>query len=177
MNCYILTGGRSRRMGTSKRSMFLDRVVAAALPVFDELVAVERADGTKLPGLRTIFERAHVDEAPIFGVARALEDARGDAFLLAVDYPLVTPEVLAFLRDERRVPEWNGHPQPLCAVWSADARARVESAIATGRFDLRGVCEREMIGEAALRARFPGEPLLNVNTPEELQEAERSHGW
>ena len=176
MNCYVLTGGRSLRMGKSKTSLFLDRVVAAAAPLFDEVVAVERAGAAPIAGLRTIHERAHLHEAAIFGVARSLEDARGDAFLLAVDYPLVTPELLELLRDERRVPVWNGQPQPLCAVWTEAARARVEEAIAAGRFDLRGVCEQEMIGEASLRSRFRGEPLMNVNTPEELEEAERSYG-
>ena len=38
VNCYILTGGRSERMGQSKTELFLARVVAAATPLFDDVV-------------------------------------------------------------------------------------------------------------------------------------------
>ena len=35
MNCYILIGGRSRRMGRPKEELFLDRVARAAAEVFE----------------------------------------------------------------------------------------------------------------------------------------------
>ena len=37
-----------------------------------------------------------------------------------------------------------------------------------------GVVAGEQVEE--LRARFAGEPLMNVNTPQELEEAERIYG-
>ena len=86
-------------MGASKVELFLHHIVAAARPVFDEVVAVDRAGGSQIPGIRTIFEEPHEGEAAVFGVVRALQDARGRAFLLAVDYPLVTGDVLRYLRD------------------------------------------------------------------------------
>jgi len=161
MNCYILTGGRSKRMGRSKAALFFDRVAAAARPVFDDVIAVDRAEG---------------EQAPIFGVARALRDGGERAFVLAVDYPLITSDVLRFLRDRGGVPVWNGEPQLLCAVWEGGLLPAIEARIAEGRFDLRGLVERGMIEEAELRARFRGEPLMNVNTPEELEAAERWYG-
>ncbi|HEX8170168.1 MAG TPA: molybdenum cofactor guanylyltransferase [Thermoanaerobaculia bacterium] len=176
MNAYVLAGGRSSRMGVSKTELFLERVVAAARPLFDELVAVQRPRGESVDALRTIDEEPHDADGPIFGVARALRDARADCFILAVDYPLVTTAVLRFLRDERRVAQWNGRAQPLCAVWPYASLRALEERIAARRFDLQGLPEAEMIGEALLRARFPGEPLLNVNTPEEWQVARRLHG-
>lgn len=166
MNAYVLIGGRSQRMGVSKAELFLDRVVAAASPVFEEVIAVQRADGERA-NIRTIFEEPHEHEGAIFGVACALRDARDDAFVLAVDYPFLTPEVLRHLRNDGRVPIWDGQPQPLCAVWRIDALPRIEERIARGAFDLHGLLEREMIAEGELRARFVGEPLRNVNTPEE----------
>ena len=98
-----------------------------------------------------------------------MRHANGDAFILAVDYPLITSDVLRFLRDERRVPMWKEREQMLCAVWPASALQTIEQRIAAKRYDLRGAIDREMIGEDELRARFPGEPLANVNTPEELE--------
>ena len=165
----MLIGGRSRRMGESKAALFLDRIVAAARPVFEEVIAVQRCGGDPGHGVRTIFEEPHEDEGAVFGLVRALQDARGRCFVLAVDYPAITSEVLAFVRDRGGVPVWNGQPQPLCAVWDAEALPRIERRIAAGALDLHGLLEQEMIPESELRARFRGEPLSNVNTPEELR--------
>ncbi len=157
-------------MGESKVGMFLDRVVGTAREVFDEVIAVDRlaVGGWRL---RTIFDQR---EGAIFGVVRALDDARGKAFLLAVDYPLITSDVLQFIRDREGMPEWNGQPQPLCAVWDSAWLPRIEERIARGELDLRGAFESDIIiAESELRSRFSGEPLLNVNTPEEWERAQR----
>ena len=164
MNCYVLTGGRSQRMGTSKARLFLPRILAAAKPVFDDVIAVDyRSDVI----------------APIFGVQWALRAAGARCFILAVDYPLITPEILADLRDRGGVPMWNGQPQPLCATWSPTLLPLIDRRIEEGRLSLIGLIAEakvEIIAESELRARHPGEPLMNVNTPEELAEAERLYG-
>jgi molybdopterin-guanine dinucleotide biosynthesis protein A len=173
-------------MGSSKTELFLDRVVAAASPVFDEVLAVNRHDAEPLR-IRTIFEDAHDGEGALFGIARALADARGKCFIIAVDYPLITAELLQFLvlqfeesSAPALVPEWDGQPQPLCAGWDADlALPIVEQRLATGECELRSLIADAgavMIPEAELRARFPGEPLMNVNTPEQLAAAEKWYG-
>ena len=169
-------------MGNSKAALFLDRVVAAARPVFDEVLAVHRADGEPLP-LRTIFEDPHEGEGAIFGIERALRDARGKCFVIAVDYPLVTTELLHDLatrfeasQDAALVPEWDGHPQPLCAAFDASLLPLLQKRIAAGSFDVKGLlteAHAQVIPEAELRALYAGEPLMNVNTPEELEAAEK----
>jgi len=187
MNCYLLVGGRSSRMGRPKLNIalagatFLDRVLAAATPVFDRIIAVQRAGGDAPEGLATIFEPTRETQAPVFGVWRALEDAGGRCFILAIDYPLMTSEVLRYIagrasqsRAEMVVPRWNGKLQMLCAGYSAALLPRFEPRIASGQLNLRGLSDDvEVIEEDDLRARFDGEPLMNVNTPEELREAAR----
>ena len=158
MNCYILVGGRSRRMGTSKAALFLDRVVAAARPVFDEVIAVQRPDGEAM-AIETIFEAPHEDDGPIFGIVAALRHAGARCFILGVDYPFITSEALRILRDDGRV----AAAQPLCAVWDPATLPRLEERIAGGRRDLHGLWEQGMIDESVSRA------LRNVNTPEELE--------
>ncbi len=176
MIAYVLVGGRSSRMGRSKTELFLPRILTAARPLFEEVVAVQRFGGDAVDGVRTIFEEAHEGDGAIFGVARALGEAYARAFILAVDYPLITTDVLRFLADDGRVPVWNAQPQPLCAVWHSSLLPRIEERIASRRFDLQALRERDIIPEPVLRARFPGEPLLNVNTPEELMRAEKLNG-
>ncbi|HET7435371.1 MAG TPA: molybdenum cofactor guanylyltransferase [Thermoanaerobaculia bacterium] len=185
MNGYVLTGGRSRRMGQSKTALFLSRVVAAAQPVFDSVIAVQRFGGEACE-IETIFEEPHEEEAPLFGVVRALQHARGRCVILAVDYPLLSSPFLAFLRARVEasaaplvVPEWDGVPQMLCAGYDAALLPLLKRRIARGELDLRGLIAEagaEMIRETELRARFGGEPLMNVNTPEEREQAEGLYG-
>lgn len=157
MKCYILVGGRSRRFGRSKADAFLDRIVAAAKPVFDDVIAVQRPGGEAMP-IETIFEEPHDDDGPIFGIAAALRHANAPCFILAVDYPFITSDVLRALRDDGRV----AAGQPLCAVWDPARLPEIEARIASGRRDLHGLWEEGMIDASLLHA------LKNVNTPEDL---------
>jgi len=188
MIAYLLAGGRSRRMGRSKLdlpfggSTFGALAAEAASAAFERVIAVQRCDGTPVHDIETIYECEHPDAAPIFGVARALDDARGKCFILAIDYPLMTSALLRFLRHRfidddapMLVPMWRGRAQMLCAGYSSDLLPLVLARIHAGRFDLRGLIEEvgaSVVGEDVLRARFEGEPLMNVNTPAELEEAE-----
>lgn len=187
MNAYVLVGGRSRRMRTAKTDLFLPRVVAAARSVFDGVIAVQRPGGEAVGAIPTIHEDPHEGEGPMFGVARALRDAAGRCFILAVDYPLITTALLRYLRDafERSaaaaiVPVWNELPQPLCAGYDASiVLPLVEERLGVGDLAMRRLIAdagAEMITEAELRSRFEGEPLLNANTPDDLQEATRRYG-
>jgi len=178
MNCYILIGGRSRRMGRPKTELFLDRVVRAATEVFEDVIAVQRFGG-EAASIPTICESPHDDQAPVFGVACALAHARERCFILAVDYPLITAAILRHLRErfERSrallvAPVWSGKTQMLCAGYAPELLARIEQRLAAKRYDLRGLAgedEANIIAEDELRAMFAGEPLMNVNTPEEEQ--------
>lgn len=187
MDCYVLIGGRSQRMGEPKIALpfagttFLGHVVAVAAEVFAHVIAVQRPDGEPVRGVETIFESPHEWEAPIFGVHRALQHAGARCFVVAVDYPLIRADVLRFLqerfeqsRSSMLVPVWNGVPQVLCAGFSPGLMMSVELGIASRRFDLRSIAVgAETVAEDLLRSRFPGEPLMNVNTPEDLAEAQR----
>lgn len=162
-------------MGRSKTGLFLDRVVAAAEPAFDEVVAVQRADGEPL-SIRTIREWPHPANGPVFGVARALEDAAGSAFILAVDYALVTTAVLADLRRRFEVsaaamfvPVWREIPQTLCAGYAWGTLPLILRRIEERKLDLLGL----MNVAGAHTFPFDGCELTNVNTQAELEEAER----
>jgi molybdopterin-guanine dinucleotide biosynthesis protein A len=143
-------------MGRSKAELFLDRIVAAARPVFDEVIAVQRPGGEAM-NIPTIFEEPHEADGPIFGIATALRHAQAPCFILAVDYPLITSDVLRLLRDDGRVADG----QALCAVWDPSRLPEIERRIAAGRRDLHGLWEQGIIGL--------GTPLSNVNSAEDLE--------
>ncbi|HEY3055609.1 MAG TPA: molybdenum cofactor guanylyltransferase [Thermoanaerobaculia bacterium] len=175
MNCYILTGGRSTRMGQSKTALFLDRISAAATAAFDRVIAVQRHNMERLR-IETIFEEPHEVEAPVFGVVRALEHCDARCVILATDYPLITTALLRDLRSRFEssgaplfMPVWRGAPQPLCAGYSADLLPILRRRISEGKLDLRGLLDEV----PAATVEIEGNELLNVNTPAEMEEAER----
>lgn len=187
MNCYLLVGGQSSRMGRPKANLkiagltFLERTVAVCERVFDETVAVQRFQQPNVTGVRTIFEDEHAHHAPIFGVIRALEDSGSRAWVLAIDYPLLTPEALAYFAESFQradsdcwVPEWDGKQQMLCAGYSESLLSRFRYAVSAGNFSLRGAVEGSMLvspSEQELRARIAGEPLFNVNDEADYERA------
>lgn len=186
MNAYVLVGGESRRMGRSKSMLFLERIASAARPVFGEVIAVARADGRECEGVPTIFETPHDEIAAIYGLQRALQHAAGaKCVVLAVDYPLITSAFLAWLADRFEASndamlatEWDGRLQPLCAGYdAAQVGPLVDARIREGRYDLSGLASAAaaaIVREEQLRAIFPGELLMNVNTPEELTRMEKN---
>ena len=166
-------------MGSDKALLELDgvsfaqRVVNAAAGVFDEVVLVGK-DHAEIGGTRAIRDTADLPPAAISGVITALRDAASERnWILAVDYPLLTADVLRFLaqrfaaaESEMVVPVWDGEPQLLCAGYSVKLLPRLESMIALNRFRLRDLVEQsnaQLIDESELRRRFGGEPLRNVN--------------
>lgn len=191
MNCYVLTGGLSSRMKRDKRELqirgrrFLDLVAGAAAPVFDEVVEVRRSLHSEAT-LRAIVEPDHEGTSPLYGIRAALADATTRAWILAVDYPLITAPVLQILRDrfdesdaDLLVPMWEGRPQMLCAGWSVSLLVEIQQRIEEENLRLRGLLDRPgvcIIPERWLRQRFPGEPLMNVNRPEQLESIRRTMG-
>ena len=193
MRCYVLAGGPSSRMGHPKETLelegrtFLQLAAGAAASVFDEVVVV----GKKRLGsgsLRSILDD-RPEHAPIFGIDRALRDLeeRGETrgWILAVDYPTISPSLLGFLRAEFEsieaelvVPMNGGFAQMLCAGYSTSLRPLIETRIRQGDYALRPLlqlCRARVIDEATLTSRLPGSNILNINTPEDLERLRRTH--
>jgi len=188
----VLAGGRSSRMGRDKAPLtlpdgrtalgaVLDAASAVASPV---LLAVDTAMHAALlqPAIGDRDVRLLLDEQPGSGPLAALARAMGASaapllLALAVDMPLVRPELLRLLAV---VPRVGGVEQPLCAAYAATLAPRVEAALATGRRDLRAL----FVGPGI---RFLDEPDLrhadsdlrsfaSANTPEEWAAILRAFG-
>lgn len=188
MNCYLLIGGDSRRMGTPKASLvlrgepFLERVAHAAERAFERVIAVQRHGRKESAVVETIVEPLRKHEGVAAAILTALEHAGGErVWIVGVDFPLVSPGILQFLRKwfeeapaaDILVPEWSGEPQYLCAGYDWRSVPAFQAAIEKGELSLRKIAARvhtEFVPEGLLRSRFSGEPLRNVNTPSEYDE-------
>ena len=180
----MLTGGASRRMGTTKALIEIDGVpmasrVAAALRVAgcsSVLAYGGNPDELAPLGLPVLADR-YPGSGPLGGVLGVLElfeahEPRPDGvFVVACDLPALTGADLDALvkgaGDRSRVDvvvARTSSIEPTCAIWRLSAIERVRRSFDDGERALHSVIERldshEVdIDPAALR---------NINTPEEL---------
>jgi len=174
---FVLTGGRSSRMGRDKAllpiegSVLVERTaerVRAAAGCVTLIGAPERYAHLGLPVAADLIE----DCGPMGGLYTALKIGRADwNLLVACDMPGLTAEFLRELLDAARqcggaclVPQTESGLHPLCAIYHRRAEGAVASAIEHKRFkmhDLLKVLEAESfpVVEASM--------LENVNTPVE----------
>lgn len=178
-------------MGTSKSHLelegrrFIDRIAEAAAPVFDRVIAVTRHGEPPWDAIETIYEEPHNEPSALYGIRQALNHGGDRVWILASDYPLVTTELLEYLRSQFErshasilVPVWHGHPQLLCAGYSRGLRDMLDERIRSGKLRIRellAVAEAEQVDEDELRLQFHGEPLWNINAPDELERLRRDY--
>lgn len=190
MNCYILCGGKSSRIGRPKQGLtigdrtFLEAVHHEASSVFDRVIAVTKA-GRDAGGLPVIHEAETDLTAPILGLARASEDAGEEPFFaLAVDYPLMRADLLRFLCERLEAttadiiaPRFGGKVHVLCAAYRPAVSRSLADKIARQDYRLQGLLDLHAaeIVEPGELTPF-GDALLNVNTTEDLEKAKTIHG-
>ena len=140
-DAYILIGGRSSRLGTDKagveiggktllrrsvdavrKGLELSRITAVA--AYEAQFAID-AIVADVPFIFDLYE----NRGPLGGLHSALADAKTPwIFMLACDYPFVSPELIKMLSEKIDhkygciVPEQNdGRLQPLCGFYKVDA--------------------------------------------------------
>ncbi len=100
-----------------------------------------------------------------------------DAIVAACDMPLINPDLLRLLAEERSgdttVPIYGGRPQPLPAVYSLSALGVMKDMLYSGDRSLTKLLEKvdtRYVGEGEVRSIDPeGRSFININTAEDLQ--------
>jgi molybdopterin-guanine dinucleotide biosynthesis protein A len=185
---FVLAGGQSSRMGADKAFVQLDgrtlleRALELAAAVAPEVCIV--GSQHKFGMLGRVIEDLFPDHGPLGGIHAALRASSTDCnLILAVDMPFVEARFLGYLLEQARrtnamvtVPRAGGGWQPLCAAYRRPFSAVAESALRAGRnkidplfvqVEMRVVEEQEL-----LEHNFAVEMFRNLNTPEELKEAQ-----
>lgn len=198
----ILAGGFSTRFDDGDKAVasvagtpMIRRVVSSVVPVVDELVVNARTDQRSaieqaLEDLGTTYRFAfdeEIDRGPLEGMAIGLEDVSAEyTVVLACDMPFVERAFVEYLFEraagaEAAIPVESGPErdwlQPLQAVYET------ESTLRTTRDALASGIESPVTAVDRLeyeRVVVPGDwgandvwTLKNVNTLDELREAER----
>jgi len=150
-----------------------------------ELIVVSNAADAAswLPGVPAIPD-TRPERGSLVGLHTALTHAAGDMLVVAWDMPFVSADLLRLIHDHRRagtcavVPEGPAGPEPLCALYTPSALPPVTAAIDAGNLRFTDMLaslpsyERIPLG-AVLALGEPARLFFNVNTPDDLAEAER----
>ncbi|MBI4343980.1 MAG: molybdenum cofactor guanylyltransferase [Euryarchaeota archaeon] len=192
-SCIVLAGGRSRRMGTDKKSVelggktFLERVVESARGVCGEVIVsvASETQRREVEGMALGGAAAVVDEegpiGPLGGLLTALKRCTGEyALVLTCDSPALRSGVLRQMLEEigdhdALIPRDGDRIHPLQALYRTDPfLAACEEAMGRGIRDVKGAVARmadvRYISVEEFRAQ--DRELLtffNVNTPGDLE--------
>jgi molybdopterin-guanine dinucleotide biosynthesis protein A len=170
-------------MGVDKASIewggttLVDRAVAVLAETCGEVMV---AGGSVAPAGVTLVP----DTTPGAGPAAGLDGAYGLAngrplFVLAVDMPLVDSAVVMTLtadpigEDAVRIPVAGNRDQPLCGLYGGSVDSVVTAVLDSGDRSMAQILKRVATVE---RVPIDPEKFLNVNTPDDLDEALRRSG-
>jgi molybdopterin-guanine dinucleotide biosynthesis protein A len=190
ITAFILTGGKSTRMGTDKAFVVLEgrtllaRMLELARSVTSDVRIV--GDSAKYAPFAPVVEDIFPGCGPLGGIHAALEASQADLNLvLAVDVPFASLALLLYLIQRARespdavvtAARAAGGWQPLCAIYRRAFVSGAEKALREGRYKidaLFGEAHTQVITEQELEtAGFAPRVFRNLNTPEELAEAQR----
>lgn len=175
--------GRDKALLTIDGRSFVERIVEAARPVSNAMTIVGRNE--PIAGTEAIDD-LRPGLGPLAGIETALDVCRtSHALIIACDLPFVTTEFLQFLvaRSHKNpeaaiVPlDGDGRVSPLCAIYPASAQALASELLDRGERMPRSLL-MQIPADLVAASEFAhlsssGLFLSNVNTPEDLADAER----
>jgi len=185
---FILTGGKSTRMGVDKAFVeiggrtLLARALDSARSVTPDVRIV--GDPAKFLPYAPVVADVFRGCGPLGGIHGALRASPAELnVILAVDVPFVSPALLQYLTERARasvatvtVVHAGGGWQPLCAVYRREFADAAEIALRAGRYKIDALFEptrTQSITEQELEsAGFSPKMFRNLNTPEELKAAD-----
>jgi len=188
---FLLTGGRSSRMGTNKAFLgfgaqtLLHRALSSLKSVCDDVLIV--GDPVVFSDFGPVIQDLFPGCGPLGGIHAALQHSSADLnLMLAVDMPFVSPELLRFLLSAAAatnatvtVPRTGKGFQPLCAVYRREFVEAAEANLRTGKYKIDASFSSlplRIVEESELAAAgFSEKNFFNINTPEDRTAADDLH--
>ncbi|HSE20520.1 MAG TPA: molybdenum cofactor guanylyltransferase [Pyrinomonadaceae bacterium] len=187
---FILAGGSSSRMGRDKAQLriaeqtFSERIAGELLTFTDKVTMI---GGATVPERVSAATDVFRGVGALGGLHGALSACQSEwALVVACDLPFVTRELFAKLAmtrgdSEAVVPvQEDGRPQPLCALYRRNPCLEVATSLIEGGkrrpLDLLDRVKTKWIPFAELKLlNHATEFFVNINTPEDYDEATRKH--
>ena|ERR1700682_219266 len=184
VSLVILAGGLSRRMGRDKAALpagdgtLIEHLARRLAPVVDETIVAGGSGWGNLPGVRTVDDR-YAGLGPLAGIHAGLRAARYRyVWVVGCDLPDADPGMAALLAGlagdyDAVVPQIDGEPQGVCALYDRALATRIEDLLAAGERRVK-----MLLAASNVRYVTPDElrvvdPELrsfrNINTPADYQ--------
>ena len=180
INAYILTGGKSRRMKTTKSLVQLngksltENVYENLNKVFKDVYVVGKEN--HFPNYNFVSDLEPV-QCPLNGIITALENSQKDwIFAIACDLPFITSSTINYLfaqfelKEQIVLPKINDRLQPLCAFYNKSVLNHFKNAIMLGHYSLILSFDQLLVNKVAVDNKFEDQ-FLNINYPEDLERA------
>lgn len=185
----VIAGGQSRRMGGVEKAFvsvggvsLLERVISRVAPQVDDVIINGNGDASRFFHLgRVVVADQLVTNTPLAGVHAVLHHGRTEGFdaVLTVpsDVPFLPLNLVSRLLDEgtqtgAAVARSGGQTHHLTGLWSTAMADKLEDLLMRGT--LRRVMDLADVFEVAVATweAVPFDPFLNINTPDDLAQAE-----
>ena len=178
---FILAGGKSQRMGTDKGLLllngkpFVSHICEAVKPIVGENVVIvcSNADYDFLGFTR--IEDIVPEKGPVGGIYTALQRTKTRLnFILSVDAPLISAELLLWILDNRddsfkmTQVQFENKAYPLIAIYDQSLASIFEENLKKNQHRLRQVI-KEIKHQTLLIPEKWRNQVQNINTPEEYQ--------
>lgn len=179
----ILAGGLNTRMkGRNKAFLkingrtILDRLIVSLRSVFSEILLVTRQPDQYSGYALRLVEDIHKGRSSLTGIHAGLVRAQAAfGFAVPCDIPFLQPGLIRLLLDELErevdvvVPFYDGHYQPLCAIYSKRCIPLIEKQLASSDYKISHLFERVHVKIVPIQKIKTADPellsFLNVNTP------------
>ena len=191
----LLAGGLARRMGGGDKPMrtigsrtLLARVIARLAPQCDGLILNANGDPARFAafGLPVIADGVKQHPGPLAGILAGLDwaathrpnaqwilSAPGDCPFLPRDLVVRLRQAVSAQGAELAVAASQGRSHPVIGLWKVALRdALREALLVEGLRKVQGWTGRYRVATVAWSAE-PVDPFFNINTPDDVAEAER----
>jgi molybdopterin-guanine dinucleotide biosynthesis protein A len=181
---FLLAGGKSSRMGTDKALLQLGgrSLVERGLETLRAMCAAILSNNPELQRFGRVIPDAVPGCGPLGGIVAALESSEFEwNLILAVDVPFLPVAALKMLlfaaatsQSVAVIPEVDGQPQPLCALYARAAAPVLRQELEAGHWKVTAAIRAA--GEVTFAPFHQAEWFRNLNTPEDFAEAEMFSG-
>jgi molybdenum cofactor guanylyltransferase len=179
----ILAGGLNTRMrGRNKAFLkidgrtILDRLLDSLKSAFSEVLLVTRQPELYAGYLLRLVEDIHEERSSLTGIHAGLVHAKAAfGFMVPCDIPFLQPDLIRLLLDELEpdfdvvVPFYDGHYQPLCAIYSKRCIPLIEKQLSVSDYKISHLFESVPVKTVPVDKLKTADPqllsFLNVNTP------------
>lgn len=194
----ILAGGRSERMGDDDKSFvtlnnisLLEHVYRRALPQVCELIINTNSDDARFlsHGKTVVPDLKKNKSGPLLGLLAAMSFYSNTAIsgsvrpthlaTFPVDTPLIPSNLIERLQQglieaqaDIAIPTYNNQPHWVCGLWSLDLLGRLNSYIEADGRKVHEWTKQQNLTMVEFDD-YATDPFLNINTREQLSEAEQ----